>query len=59
MPTPRGIFLLALVAITTVSASFAVKPSAKPQEVFAPYWTSDPGWGKPNFSSKTTSPPNR
>src|SRR6202451_3738780 len=44
MPAPRSIFLLALVAITAVSAAFAVKPSAKPQEVFAPFWTSDPGW---------------
>ena len=44
MPTPRNIFLLALIAITAVSAAHAVKPSAKPQEVFAPYWTSDPGW---------------
>jgi hypothetical protein len=44
MPTPRSVFLLALVAITAVSAAFAAKPSAKPQEVFAPYWSSDPGW---------------
>src|SRR5580693_7000879 len=44
MPSPRSIFLLALVAITSVSTAFSAKPSAKPQEVFAPYWTSDPGW---------------
>jgi hypothetical protein len=44
MPSPRSLFLLALVAITAVSTAFAAKPSAKPQEVFAPYWSSDPGW---------------
>src|ERR1700722_18630303 len=44
MPTPRNILLLALIAITSASAAHAQKPSAKSQEVFAPYWTSEPGW---------------
>lgn len=44
MPTSRRVPLLALVAIVAVSAAYAQKPSARPQEVFAPYWTSEPGW---------------
>jgi hypothetical protein len=44
MPTSRRALLLALVAILAVSAAHAEKPVRKPQEVFAPYWTSEPGW---------------
>jgi hypothetical protein len=44
MPTSRRVSLLALVAILAVSAAYAQKPSARPQEVFAPYWTSESGW---------------
>jgi hypothetical protein len=43
MPTTRRALLLALVAIVAVSA-YAEKPVRKPQESFAPYWTSEPGW---------------
>jgi hypothetical protein len=44
MPTARPAFLLTLLAVFAVSAAYAEKPSPKPQEVFAPYWTSEPGW---------------
>src|ERR1700733_839406 len=43
MPTTRRALLLALVAIVAVSA-YAEKPVRQPQESFAPYWTSEPGW---------------
>src|ERR1700689_3428590 len=45
MPSPRTILLLlTLVTTVAVSAAYAQKRSPKPQEVFAPYWTSEPGW---------------
>jgi hypothetical protein len=44
MPTSRRALLLALVAILAVSAAYAEKPVRKPQEVFAPFWSSEPGW---------------
>ncbi len=44
MPTSKRALLLALVAIVAVSTADAEKPIRKPQESFAPYWTSEPGW---------------
>jgi hypothetical protein len=31
-------------AIAAASTAHAQKPSSRPQEVFAPFWTSEPGW---------------
>jgi hypothetical protein len=44
MPTARPAFLFTLLAVFAVSAAYAEKPAPKPQEVFASYWTSEPGW---------------
>ncbi len=44
MPTRRRISLLTLVATVAVSVAYAQKLAPKPQESFAPYWTSEPGW---------------
>jgi hypothetical protein len=30
--------------IVTASAAYAEKPVRNPQESFAPFWTSEPGW---------------
>ena len=43
MQMPR-VISLAVVTIITCSAAYAVRPVPKPQEVVAPYWTSEPGW---------------
>ncbi len=47
----------ALLFLLSATLTHAVQPSAKPQESFAPYWTSEPGWAtelqlKNNLSSK-------
>jgi len=38
--------IASIVAIVTIisSAAYGVQPTPRPQEVFAPYWTSEPGW---------------
>jgi len=55
MPNRRLILLFLLSA--TVAYSGTTRPSPKPQESFAPYWTSEPGWAtqlqlKNNLSSR-------
>jgi predicted membrane-bound mannosyltransferase len=44
MPTLQRALVSALATVFAVSAAYAEKPSPKPQEVFASYWTSEPGW---------------
>ncbi len=44
MPALRRALLLTIVAVLGASAAYAEKPVRKPQESFAPYWTSEPGW---------------
>ncbi len=44
MPTRQVVSVLTLVTLVAVSAAVAQKPERKLQEVFAPYWTSEPGW---------------
>ena len=44
MPTLQRALVPALATVFAVSAAYAEKPSPKPQEVFASYWTSEPGW---------------
>ena len=34
----------ALLLVLAVTLAHAAKPTAKPQESFAPYWTAEPGW---------------
>lgn len=43
MSTSKRALLLTLLALVAVAA-YAEKLGPKPQEVFAPYWTSEPGW---------------
>jgi|SRR5271165_4682357 len=43
MPTRRRVSLLILVVVVAVSG-YAQRPAPKPQELFAPYWTSEPAW---------------
>ncbi|MGC2474773.1 MAG: hypothetical protein WA485_10590 [Candidatus Sulfotelmatobacter sp.] len=34
----------ALLLLLSATFTFAAQPTPKPQESFAPYWTSEPGW---------------
>jgi hypothetical protein len=44
MLTRRFAPALTLSILLAVAAAYAQKPRPKTQEVFAPYWTSEPGW---------------
>ncbi|HEY6764895.1 MAG TPA: hypothetical protein VI386_08985, partial [Candidatus Sulfotelmatobacter sp.] len=43
MPTPRY-FLVAILASFSITSAHAEKPTPKPQESFAAYWTAESGW---------------
>jgi hypothetical protein len=40
----RGALVLVLALLLTPTLLNAANPTPKPQEVFAPYWTAEPGW---------------
>lgn len=44
MSSRHCILLLLLFATLASAQRTSPKPSSKPQEVFAPYWVSEPGW---------------